>query len=109
MDTSIYQNIKLHVLSFFHLSKDAAHIYIGLMALFLWVLLAKKSIGSEKSLIPVFIIGVVMEFFDLRDDLNSLGHMRWGASFHDILNTIFLPIVIVFIFNRKLIKSEYRD
>ena len=109
MNTSIYQSIKLQIISFFNLSKDAAHIYIGLLAFFLWVVLSRKPLGSLKSLIPVLILAAVMEFFDLRDDLNSLGHMRWSASFHDIINTIFWPAVIVFIFKLGLIKGEYTE
>ena len=108
MTTSIYQNLKLHILSFCHLSKDAAHIYIGLLTLFIWVLLSRKPLGSLKSVIPVLMVAVTMEFLDLRDDLNSLGHMRWGASFHDIINTIFWPVVIVFIFKLGLIKSAIK-
>jgi hypothetical protein len=47
------------------------------------------------SLLPVFIVAGAMEFLDLRDDLTSLGYMRWSASGHDLINTIFWPTITV--------------
>jgi hypothetical protein len=104
MHTSTYQLLKIHVLSFFDLTKDAMHIYIGLSALLLWVLFTRKSLGLMKNLIPVLIVAILMEAFDLRDDFTSFGHFRWSASLHDILNTVFWPAVIVLLFKFRLIK-----
>jgi len=95
MNTSFYQLMKIHILSFFHLSKDAVHIHIGLLAFFLWVLIFRKPLGSLKALIPVLMIAAAMEVFDLRDDFNTFGRFRWGASLHDLINTLFWPVVIV--------------
>ena len=105
MHTSLYQNVKLHILSFCHLSKDAAHIYIGLIVFLVYVLLFRKRLGSFKALVPVLLIAVGMELLDLRDDFNALGNLRWGASLHDILNTLFWPTVIVLLAKVRLIKS----
>ena len=104
MNTSTYQLIKIHVLSFFDLSKDAMHIYIGLSILLLWVLLRRKSLGLWKNLIPVLIVAILMEAFDLRDDFASFGHFRWSASFHDILNTMLWPALLVVLYKFRLIK-----
>jgi hypothetical protein len=106
MNTSFYQNIKINILSLVHLSKDAIHIYIGLFVLFMWALLFRKYLNSLKILIPVFLIAVAMELLDLRDDFNSFGYLRWGASFHDILNTLFWPFFIVLLFKLGLIKLK---
>ena len=105
MNTSIYQNIKLYFLSLVHLSKDAVHIYIGLIVFFIYIVLFKKSLSSLKSLVPVLIIAVAMETFDLWDDFHSLGHCRWLASFHDIINTMFWPFILVILVKLKLIKK----
>ncbi|MBN1831585.1 MAG: hypothetical protein JW896_05680 [Deltaproteobacteria bacterium] len=104
MNTSTYQLVKIHVLSFFDLTKDAMHIYIGLSAFLLWVLVTRKSLGLWKNLIPVLIAAMLMETFDLRDDFNSFGHFRWSASLHDVLNTVFWPAIIVILFKFRLIK-----
>ena len=104
MNTSIYQLTKIHVLSFLNISKDAMHVYIGLSVLLLWVLFTRKPLRSLKNLIPVILAAMVMEVFDLRDDFSSFGRFRWDASLHDILNTMFWPVVIIFLSRFRLIK-----
>jgi hypothetical protein len=106
MNTSFYQNIKLNILSLFHLSKDATHIYIGLFVLLLWVLILRKPLNSFITLVPVLLIAIVMELLDLIDDFNSLGYLRWSSSFHDIVNTLFWPFFIVLLFKLGFIKSK---
>lgn len=105
MNTSIYQNIKLQFLSLAHLSRDAVHIYIGLIVFLIYVVIFKKSLSSLKSLLPVLTAAVAMEAFDLWDDFHSLGYCRWSASLHDIINTIFWPFVIVLLYKFKLLKK----
>ena len=105
MNASFYQNFKLTILSLVHLSKDAVHIYIGLLVLFLWVLVSRKALRSFKVLVPVFLVAVVMELLDMRDNYHSFRAYRWSASFHDILNTSFWPVIIVLLFKFRLIKS----
>ena len=100
----MYQLAKIHVLSFFNVSKDAMHVYIGLSILLLWLLFIRKPLSSLKNLIPVIIVAIIMEVFDLRDDFTSFGRFRWAASLHDILNTMFWPVVIVFFSKLRLIK-----
>lgn len=95
METSLYQNLKLNILSLLDLSKDAIHIHIGLMALFLAVVFWKKGRIQITCMLPVMAIAVLMEALDLRDDVNSLGYMRWSASIHDLINTIFWPFIII--------------
>ncbi len=97
MDTSFYQGLKLILLDALNLSKDAIHMHIGLIVFFLAVVVWKKGRLELACILPVLLAALTMEVLDLYDDLNSLGHMRWSASFHDILNTIFWPFVIVFL------------
>lgn len=104
MNTSTYQLIKIHVLSFFDLTKDAMHICIGLSALLLWVLFTRRSLGLLKNLIPVLIVAILMEAFDLRDDFASFGRFRWSASLRDVLNTVFWPAVVIVLLKFRLIK-----
>ena len=95
MEISIYQNLKLQMLEVLNLSKDAIHIYIGMGAFLSAVVIWKKGRIGGLCLIPVFCIALLMEILDLRDDLSSLGYVRWSASIHDFLNTIFWPTVLV--------------
>ena len=106
MDTSFYQSLKLTIISIVDLSKDAIHIHIGLIVFFLFVVLWKKGRFEMICVLPVLVIACLMEAFDLRDDLNSLGHMRWSASVHDIVNTVLWPVVVAFLAKVKVIGTN---
>lgn len=54
METSNYQNLKLVILDFVNLSKDAIHIHIGLIVFICVVLICKKGRVVHTCLIPVF-------------------------------------------------------
>ena len=95
MDTSTYQLLKIHILNFLDISRDAVHIHIGLVVFFLAVVLWKKGRIELACLMPVFLVAMGMEAFDLRDDLRSFGHFRWSASLHDLINTTIWPVAIV--------------
>ncbi len=92
---SDYQSFKLLLLDFLPLSKDAVHVYIGLAVLLVWVAGLRRPLGAWTSLVPVFAVALLMETVDLVDDLRWLGHPRWSASLHDLVNTTFWPVVLV--------------
>ncbi|MCB1755739.1 MAG: hypothetical protein KDJ38_09465 [Gammaproteobacteria bacterium] len=94
METSIVQLVKLEIVQTLGLSKDALHVYVGL-AVFMLVVAAKKSVRSMLPWLAVLAVAVVGEILDRRDDIASLGHWRWTASLHDVLNTLFWPTVLM--------------
>jgi hypothetical protein len=93
--TSQYQLFKLRILELVPVSKDAAHVYIGMTCLLFAFLLLRLPMRSFRALIPGVVVALMMEVFDLRDDLVSVGHPRWWASLHDLVNTNLLPLVLV--------------
>lgn len=95
METSAYQHLKLIILDVLDLSRDAIHIHIGLLVFFLAVVLWRRGRFDILALLPVFLVAIGMEVLDLRDDLASLGYMRWSASLHDLINTVFWPTLVV--------------
>lgn len=105
METSAYQNLKLIILDALSLSKDAIHVHIGLLVFFLAVVLWRRGQLDILALLPVFLVAGGMEVLDLRDDLGSLGYMRWSASLHDLINTVFWPTLVV-ISSKWLMKRE---
>ncbi len=105
METSAYQNLKLVILDVLSLSKDAIHIHIGLLVFFLAIVLWRRGQHDILALLPVFLVAGGMEVLDLRDDLGSLGYMRWSASLHDLINTTFWPTLVV-VLSKWLIKRE---
>ena len=104
--TSEYQLFKLRVLDVIPISKDAAHIYIGMICLFLALLVFRAPLRSYRALIPGLVAALAMEVFDLRDDQAGLGHFRWTASLKDVVNTNLLPFALVTIARLGLIKRE---
>jgi hypothetical protein len=86
------------------LSKDAVHIYIGLIVLFGAVVLWKRGRILPVCLIPVIAVACGMEVLDLIDDTRSFGYPRWSASIHDIVNTTFWPILICLLVKLRAIR-----
>ena len=95
VQTSKYQLFKLRVLDLIPVSKDAAHIYVGMGCLLLALLILRAPLRSCWALLPGLIAALAMEVFDLRDDLVTVGHFRWDASLKDVINTNLLPLLLV--------------
>ena len=87
--------MKLWLLPQIGLSKDAIHIYIGVVCLLISILVFRLPLSSWKALILGVAVAMIMESLDLRDDLASFGHFRWAASFKDLVNTNLIPLLIV--------------
>lgn len=90
-----YQQFKLIIFEIFSLSRDAIHIHVGFAALILALLLTRKKLHQWSILLPTFILSVLMEALDIWDELNTIGHVLIAASLHDLLNTNFIPFILV--------------
>lgn len=93
--TSNFQGLKLTIMHYTHLEKDALHIYVGLILLLVGVGVFKLSIRSVKPLFLVLFFAVLGELIDRRDNIVDLGYWRWQDSVHDIINTLFWPTILV--------------
>jgi hypothetical protein len=91
---SAIQSMKLAIVSATGLSKDALHVYVGLAVFVVVALLSKSARSSWRSLVAVLVVAICGELLDMADDLMSLGHWRWHASVHDVVNTCFWPAVL---------------
>ncbi len=96
METSFYQLFKIYLMQYLPLSKDAIHVYIGLSVYFVTGISTKR-LATVWPVLAVLILSLLMECFDLRDDLSAYGQFRWSASLHDIVNTLFWPVIITLI------------
>jgi len=95
MATSAVQSAKLTVMAFTGLSKDALHVYVGLCVFLLAAALVKGSIRSPLPWLLVALAACAGEVADMVDDIRVFGHWRWGASLHDVLNTLAWPTVLL--------------
>ena len=93
-DTSFVQSLKLDIMGFTGLAKDALHIYVGLGVWLLAAALFRRSITTLRPWLAVLVVACVIEGFDAFDDWVQLGRWRWKASLHDVANTLFWPTVL---------------
>lgn len=101
MEPTSFQSAKLAIVTFTDLGRDALHVYAGLATLFLSALIWRKPLRSWLPWLMVLLVAVVAELLDLRDDAATHGNLRWGASAHDIVNTLVWPSVILLLARRS--------
>ena len=90
----MFQGLKLDVVAFVGLSKDALHVYVGLIVFLIAAAIARQGLRSTGAVIAVLVVAVLGEIFDIRDNLTRFGVWRLGASVHDIVNTLFWPTAL---------------
>jgi len=103
MEPTAFQAVKAAILTFTELGRDALHVYIGLAILILSAWVLRKPLRSLFPWFLVLVIATGAELLDLRDDMATTGIPRWGASLHDIVNTLFWPTVILLLARRGLL------
>jgi hypothetical protein len=91
METSAFQAFKLAVMTATSLSKDALHVYFGLIVWLTSAVALRRSVRSSLPLGVVMAVAIIAEGWDASDDIATLGHWRLGASAHDLVNTLFWP------------------
>ena len=100
--TSAYQRLKIEFLSVVELSKDAVHVYIGVLCLLVTLLLIRRV--RWMALLPGLVVSLAMEAIDLRDNWRDDERLHWKASLHDVLNTNALPVLLVAVLRRRWIR-----
>lgn len=103
MESTAFQAVKAAIVTFTDLGRDALHVYVGLAALILSAWVLRKSLRSLLPWFIVLVVAVAAELLDLRDDMATTGIPRWGASLHDIVNTLFWPSVILLLARRGIL------
>lgn len=86
---STFHSIKHEIVQFASLSKDALHIYVGLLVFLLAAAVARKGVRSTFPLIAVLVVAFLGEVLDTLD-----GRWLFRASLHDFVNTAFWPLMI---------------
>ena len=94
MYLSSFQEFKIYIVEMTNLSRDALHIYAGLLVFLTVAFLHHRQLRSYYAILLTLLVAVGAELMDARDDLINYGHWRIGASLHDVINTCFWPFVI---------------
>jgi hypothetical protein len=95
METTLAQSAKLAVIAATGLSKDALHTHVGLLVYVAALVLTRKPMRSTIPWAITLLVALLGEAVDMRDKIASLGRWHWGASVHDIVNTLLWPSVLV--------------
>ncbi|MDM4772351.1 hypothetical protein [Solimonas sp. SE-A11] len=100
MEHITFQSTKLVIMSATGLDRDALHVYAGLATLFISALIFRKPLRSWLPWLLVLAVAIIVELVDLRNDWVTRHRLQWGASLHDIWNTLFWPSVILLLARR---------
>ena len=88
---SILQSAKLVLMEVTSLSKDALHIYVGLIVMLVVVIGFRRSLADWRPIAAVALASVAGEIWDVVDTYSHGGSPRWDANWKDIWNTMFWP------------------
>lgn len=94
MDTTFVQSAKLAVVAATGLSKDALHVHVGLLVYLAVAVITRRPMRSVIPWLAVLLVALTGEIIDLRNELAVVGHWRWSASVHDLVNTMLWPTVL---------------
>ncbi|WP_252406796.1 hypothetical protein [Acinetobacter terrae] len=75
MYLSKFQELKIYIVNFTDLSRDALHIYGGLWVFFIVAFFHHRQLKSYFAIWAVVIVAIGAELFDARDDL--INHGLW--------------------------------
>ena len=91
---SEFQLLKLQLVSFAGLAKDALHVYVGLAVFLLAAWLLRRPLRSLVPLGVVVAVALAGEAWDLLDTARAGQRLAWWRSWHDVWNTAFWPAVL---------------
>ena len=79
------------------LSRDALHVYAGMLVFLLAAVILRKSLRSPVPWILTVAVACGMEVVDAIDSTLSVGHFWLRGSAHDVINTTFWPTVLLLV------------
>lgn len=94
MALSAFQSFKHEIATGVGMSKDALHIYFGLTAFLVTSAVVRQGLRSWAPLLVTLAVALLGELLDARDNFRTYGQWRIGASIHDIVQTMFWPLVL---------------
>lgn len=91
---SVLQSAKLFLVDATDLSKDALHVYIGLVVMLLVVIVLRKPLRDWRPLAAVAFAAIAGELWDVIDGFSHGGSPRWSMNWRDVWNTMFWPVIL---------------
>ncbi len=94
MSLSAFQQAKLAIVDWVGLPKDALHIYVGFAVFLAAAAASRKPLRHPLPIGAVLAAALAGEAWDMFDTLRAGQRLRWDASWRDIWNTSFWPMVL---------------
>src|SRR3546814_20604470 len=76
------------------LSADAIQVHVGVMLLFFFAWVTRRPLHDWRPWLIVFAVELANEIIDLNQECGSI-ERNWNASRHDLINTMFIPTLLV--------------
>ena len=92
---SVFQETKLLLIDTVGLSKDALHIYVGLIVFFGTALIFRLPLRDIRPWCAVLLAAMLGEAWDIYDTAVIDAPQVYAGNWHDLWNTMFWPTVIV--------------
>ena len=91
---SAFQDAKLWLVHTLGLSKDALHIYVGLIVFLFVAVVFRLKLSDWRPLAAVLLVAIAGEAWDIYDTERIGAPQVWAGNGHDIWNTLFWPAVL---------------
>ena len=96
---------------FFGLSPDAMHVHVSVLLLLFFALITRRRLYHPLPWFMLLLVDCMNEIIDMNQPFGSV-ESNWPASRHDLLNTMFLPTVLIIVLrwrNRSFLRPEKDD
>ena len=90
----LWGDTKIAIEEWLDLSPDALHIHAGILVWLALAWLLRRPLSDWRPWLGLFVLEVANEIVDLNQPVGSV-ESNWPASQHDILNTMFVPTLLM--------------
>ncbi len=88
------QLVKLELMAWTGLAKDALHIYVGLAVMLIAAALLRRGLRDWRPLAAVAAVALAGELWDLVETVLGGRPPRWRGNWKDLWNTLFWPTTL---------------
>jgi hypothetical protein len=90
----VFHDIKLEIIQWTGLPRDALHIYVGLLIFLGAAALLKRPLAGRAPILAVLLAALAGETWDVLETWRGGETIHWWRNWHDIWNTLFWPTAL---------------
>jgi len=107
----VWGGMKTAIEDYLDLSADALHVHVSILLLLFFALVTRRRLYHPLPYLLLFVVECMNEFIDMNQPVGSI-ESNWPASRHDIVNTMFLPTVLILVMrwrNKSFMRPDAHD